>query len=218
MPELCLPNQLVICRIIRKTALRGMWAQCAVVKQPWKTAKWYLCQNPVFSLVSPVLLRATTDKSLISVCFNISICKTVTLEIITVAAEERALSKTWLSGRTGSTNSLCQFCVVVKVNSSITTPATGVCTSKQTNPQNWHNTSTKLEFVLAKSRRCSIQTCRNGGLYKWMKQHKVFFFFLAPDSEWDVSHKPTDNFYLFYISFLLTGHIVKCLITQSFIW
>lgn len=55
----------------------------------------------------------------------------VTLKIVTVATEEHALCETWLSGGMGSTNSLCQFHVVVKVNSSITTPATGVCASAQ---------------------------------------------------------------------------------------
>lgn len=73
-----------------------------------------------------------------------------------MGTEECACCKTWLAGgRMGSTNSLCQFHVVVRANPSITTPVMGVCAHKQTSVRNWPNTSTKLEFVLARPRHCS---------------------------------------------------------------
>lgn len=73
-----------------------------------------------------------------------------------MTAEECARCKTWLAGATmRSTNSLCQFHVVVRADPSITTPVMGVCADKQTSVQNWPNFSTKLEFVLARFRHCS---------------------------------------------------------------
>ena len=109
-PGLRLPNQLFVCCFVGRTAHRGAWAQCAVVKHSWKTAKspLWLSKSCVFACLSSAPLCSHWQVT--SLRFNISVCKTVTLEIIPVAAEERTPCKMWLPGGTGSTNSVSSPC------------------------------------------------------------------------------------------------------------
>lgn len=143
-----------------------------------------------------------------------------------MATEECARCKMWLAGgRMGSTNSLCQFRGVVRANPSITlTPVMGVCADKQTSVQNWPNTSTKLEFVLARCKQCSEWTCKHAGMEDWNQRrldntlnNVTNLFFPGTSYMNGIFLINLLTILMYFIYFWLIGHIDKYLMAQCMI-